>query len=163
MLHPRRLGRGGVRQCPAPGHPVLHDLVRLHSRRGQAVDHVLVVQQATSQTLSLEAIKAVKHPAGGGDAPAVSLVAKGYLTADAPGQTFTLDGVEMAVRPNIGIYTQPISFIGLPVVAVPVRLDAGLPLGVQVIAAPWREDLALRVARQLERDGICTAPVAELG
>lgn len=80
------------------------------------------------------------------------------------GQThFVLDGVTLPVRANIGLFTQPISFIGLPVVAVPVRVDAGLPLGVQVIAAPWREDLALRVARQLERDGICTSPVAELG
>ncbi|KNY23401.1 AtzE family amidohydrolase [Methylobacterium sp. ARG-1] len=80
------------------------------------------------------------------------------------GQThFVIDGVTLPVRANIGLFTQPISFIGLPVVAVPVRLDAGLPLGVQVIAAPWREDLALRVARQLERDGICTAPMAELG
>ncbi|MGU3601160.1 amidase family protein, partial [Methylobacterium brachiatum] len=80
------------------------------------------------------------------------------------GQThFVIDGVSLPVRANIGLFTQPISFIGLPAVAVPVWLDAGLPLGVQVIAAPWREDLALRVARQLERDGICTAPVAELG
>ena len=39
-------------------------------------------------------------------------------------QTFVLDGVELPVRPNIGIYTQPISFIGLPVVAVPVPLQA---------------------------------------
>ena len=79
------------------------------------------------------------------------------------GQThFVIDGVTLPVRANIGLFTQPISFIGLPVVAVPVRLDAGLPLGVQIIAAPWREDLALRVARQLERDGICTAPVAEI-
>ena len=36
---------------------------------------------------------------------------------------FVLDGVELPVRANIGIYTQPISFIGLPVVAVPVPLD----------------------------------------
>ncbi len=34
--------------------------------------------------------------------------------------TFLLDGVEFPLRPNIGLYTQPISFIGLPVVAVPV-------------------------------------------
>ena len=53
----------------------------------------------------------------------------------------------MPARPNIGIFTQPISFIGLPVVAVPVWLDgARLPIGVQVIAPAWREDLALRVA-----------------
>jgi AtzE family amidohydrolase len=70
-------------------------------------------------------------------------------------KTFKLDGQELLVRPNIGIYTQPISFIGLPVVAVPVWLDDGLPIGVQVIAPPWREDLALRVAHQLEREGVC--------
>lgn len=72
-------------------------------------------------------------------------------------RTFQLDGQEMLVRPNIGIYTQPISFIGLPVVAVPVWPDEGLPIGVQVIAPPWREDLALRVAYQLERDRICAS------
>ena len=72
-------------------------------------------------------------------------------------QTFRLDGVEMPVRPNLGIYTQPISFIGLPVVAVPVPL-APLPIGVQVIAAPWREDVALRIAYALERAGVAAAP-----
>jgi 1-carboxybiuret hydrolase len=78
------------------------------------------------------------------------------------GQThFVLDGVSLPVRPNIGVFTQPISFIGLPVAAAPVWLDDGLPLGVQVIAAPWREDLALRVARHLEQTGVCAAPVAE--
>jgi 1-carboxybiuret hydrolase len=76
--------------------------------------------------------------------------------------TFVLDGVTMPVRPNLGIFTQPISFVGLPVVAVPVWLDAGLPLGVQVIAAPWREDLALRVAHALETRSAVRAPVAKL-
>ncbi len=70
-------------------------------------------------------------------------------------KTFKLDGQELLVRPNIGIYTQPISFIGLPVVAVPVWLDNGLPIGVQVVAPAWREDLALRVAYQLEQEGVC--------
>ncbi|MBX9931015.1 MAG: AtzE family amidohydrolase [Methylobacterium sp.] len=79
------------------------------------------------------------------------------------GQThFVLDGVTLPVRANIGVFTQPISFIGLPVVAVPVRVDAGLPLGVQVIAAPWNEAVALRVARYLEREGVVSAPSAEL-
>jgi 1-carboxybiuret hydrolase len=71
--------------------------------------------------------------------------------------TFVLDGVEMPVRANIGIHTQPISFIGLPVVAVPVPLEP-LPIGVQIIAAPWREDIALRVACALERAGVVVAP-----
>jgi aspartyl-tRNA(Asn)/glutamyl-tRNA(Gln) amidotransferase subunit A len=68
-------------------------------------------------------------------------------------KTFVLDGVEMPVRPNIGLYTQPLSFIGLPVVAVPVATASGLPIGVQVIAPPWREDVALRIARALEVSG----------
>lgn len=40
---------------------------------------------------------------------------------------------------------QPISFVGLPVVAV------------QIIAAPWREDIALRIARYLEAAGASVA------
>ncbi len=76
-------------------------------------------------------------------------------------KTFVLDGREMPVRPNIGLFTQPISFIGLPVVVVPVWTGGErLPIGVQVIAPPWREDLALRVARALERDNVVGARVA---
>jgi AtzE family amidohydrolase len=71
--------------------------------------------------------------------------------------TFVLDGVELPVRANIGIHTQPISFIGLPVVAVPVPLEP-MPIGVQIIAAPWREDVALRVACALEQMGVVAAP-----
>lgn len=79
-------------------------------------------------------------------------------TAPKLGQVnFNLDGVELPVRANIGIHTQPISFIGLPVVAVPVPLDP-LPIGVQIICAPWREDIALRVAHALEKMGVAAAP-----
>ncbi|HPG80238.1 MAG TPA: AtzE family amidohydrolase, partial [Piscinibacter sp.] len=59
-----------------------------------------------------------------------------------------------------------ISCIGLPVVTVPLwgcnPAAPHLPIGVQVIAAPWREDLALRVAAELEAQGLATAPVAAL-
>ncbi|WP_407115567.1 AtzE family amidohydrolase [Bradyrhizobium sp. LMG 9283] len=79
-------------------------------------------------------------------------------TAPKLGQlNFNLDGVELPVRANIGIHTQPISFIGLPVVAVPVPLEP-LPIGVQIICAPWREDIALRVAHALEKMGVVAAP-----
>ncbi|MEP9379706.1 AtzE family amidohydrolase [Aquabacter sp. CN5-332] len=77
-------------------------------------------------------------------------------------KTFVLDGETLLVRPNLGLFTQPISFIGLPVAAVPVFIDEGLPLGVQVIAPPWREDLALRVAHALSEVGAARAPVANL-
>jgi 1-carboxybiuret hydrolase len=72
-------------------------------------------------------------------------------------QTMILDDAEIPLRPNIGIYTQPISFIGLPVVSVPVPL-APLPIGVQIIAAPWREDITLRIARTLEAAEVVAAP-----
>ena len=81
------------------------------------------------------------------------------MTAPRIGQkTFVLTGEEVPLRPNIGIYTQPISFIGLPVIAVPVPLDARMPIGVQVITPPRREDIAFRIARRLEVSGVAVAP-----
>lgn len=78
-------------------------------------------------------------------------------------QTMEVGGKTVSARANIGIFTQPISFAGLPVVAVPVWLQGEkLPLAVQVIAAPWREDIALRVAHYLEKAGAVAAPVASL-
>ncbi len=83
-------------------------------------------------------------------------------TAPLIGQkTMVIGGTEMPVRPNLGIYTQPISFIGLPVVCVPV-VSTGLPRGVQIIAPPGREALALAAAARLEADGVVAAPVAAL-
>ena len=76
------------------------------------------------------------------------------LSAPLIGQaTIELNGQTLPTRASIGILTQPISFIGLPVAAVPV-VRPGMPIGVQVIAAPWREDIALRVALDLERRGV---------
>ncbi len=75
----------------------------------------------------------------------------------------TVAGQRLPARPSLGLLTQPISCIGLPVCAVPVwGVHAALPIGVQVIAAPWREDLALRVAHRLQALGIASAPVAAL-
>lgn len=78
-------------------------------------------------------------------------------------RTVVIDGVTLPMRPNIGIFTQPISCIGLPVVSVPIwPAGGGLPIGVQVIAPAWREDLALRVAHALEASGVAQAPAAAL-
>lgn len=64
--------------------------------------------------------------------------------------TMTFEGKVAPLRPNIGIFTQPISFIGLPVAAVPVYGKGPMPFGIQVIGKPWREDLCMRVAHALE-------------
>jgi Asp-tRNA(Asn)/Glu-tRNA(Gln) amidotransferase A subunit family amidase len=55
--------------------------------------------------------------------------------------------------------TQPISCVGLPVVAVPIPEVGALPIGVQVIAAAWREDLAFRVAGALAASGVAHSPL----
>ncbi len=70
-----------------------------------------------------------------------------------------IDGVSMPLRPSFGVYTQPISFIGLPVIAAPVA-GPGLPIGVQLIAAPWREEALFAAALALERSGVCASVVA---
>jgi aspartyl-tRNA(Asn)/glutamyl-tRNA(Gln) amidotransferase subunit A len=54
------------------------------------------------------------------------------------------------VPPNLGRFTQPLSFVGLPVLSVPIQRPGDLPLGVQIIAAPDNETLILRVAAVLE-------------
>jgi 1-carboxybiuret hydrolase len=82
-----------------------------------------------------------------------------------------LNGVELPVRPNLGLLTQPISFIGLPVAVAPLWCASGapnlpksskmpnLPMGVQLIAPPWREDICLRAAWTLEQSGLASSPV----
>jgi aspartyl-tRNA(Asn)/glutamyl-tRNA(Gln) amidotransferase subunit A len=77
-------------------------------------------------------------------------------------KTLELRGESVPLRPNLGLFTQPISAIGLPVAAVPV-FGAGLPIGVQIIAAPWREDLCLRAAFALQQEGVCEARAPVLG
>ncbi len=77
------------------------------------------------------------------------------------GQTTLQLGEEaVPLRPNLGIYTQPLSFIGLPIISVPVQRAGEMPIGVQVIAAPYNEALVLRVAAFLEAQGVVSAPVA---
>lgn len=73
-------------------------------------------------------------------------------------KTLTIGGREVPLRAHMGIYTQPISFVGLPVVAVPVCAPGAMPYGIQVIAAPWREDLCFRVAAALEAAGVDQRP-----
>jgi len=71
-------------------------------------------------------------------------------------------GRDVPVRANLGLYTQPISFIGLPAISVPVSEAGALPLGVQLIAPAWREDRLLRAARWLELTGVARAPDAPI-
>ena len=55
------------------------------------VQEIRVLQEfrrLSAETLTLATIKAIRHPAGGGEGPAHTLAGKGYLVAD--GENFTL-------------------------------------------------------------------------
>ncbi|MCY0386268.1 AtzE family amidohydrolase [Robbsia sp. Bb-Pol-6] len=69
-----------------------------------------------------------------------------------------INGQRVPMRATLGVLTQPISCIGLPVSVVPVwsgiGVDAHLPIGVQLIGAPWREADCLAAAYALEQRGI---------
>ncbi len=75
-------------------------------------------------------------------------------------ETIVLDGKTMPSRANLGIFSQPISFIGLPVVTVPVHVPGRMPVGVQLIGAPYQEAKLLRVAWELQSRGAVSAPVS---
>jgi aspartyl-tRNA(Asn)/glutamyl-tRNA(Gln) amidotransferase subunit A len=64
--------------------------------------------------------------------------------------TMTVDGQSVSVRKNLGAYTQPLSFIGLPVLTAPLNRPHGLPIGLQIIADRGCEHLAFAVAAKLE-------------
>ena len=69
----------------------------------------------------------------------------------------TLAGVELPVRANLGLFTQPISFIGLPVVAVPLQRRAACRSACRSSPRHYNEAAALRVAGHLEKEGVCAA------
>jgi amidase len=52
----------------------------------------------------------------------------------------------------MAVFTSLFNVTGQPAISVPLHHDdaTGLPVGVQIVAAPWREDLLLQVARTLE-------------
>ena len=79
-------------------------------------------------------------------------------------QWLDVQGVRHPCRPAMGLLTQPISFAGCPVVVAPMWPDGahGLPIGVQIITAPWREDLALRAAMVLQHTGHAHLKAAQL-
>ncbi|WP_041596117.1 AtzE family amidohydrolase [Halothece sp. PCC 7418] len=71
-------------------------------------------------------------------------------------KTIEISGETLQVRPHLGRFTQPISFVGLPVLSIPIYPSGSLPLGVQLITSPYNEALLLRLASILEREKIVT-------
>ena len=67
-------------------------------------------------------------------------------------------GQKVSAAGHLGVFTQPLSFAGLPALSAPVVQTEPLPLGVQIVAAPWREDLVFRVAAAAEELGVLASP-----
>lgn len=65
-----------------------------------------------------------------------------------------IDGAPSPARADLGIHTQPITFLGLPSLAVPLRRPGRLPLGLQLIGKPGTEGTLLRFAGKLEEMGV---------
>ncbi|WP_342754955.1 AtzE family amidohydrolase [Pantoea sp. MBD-2R] len=72
-------------------------------------------------------------------------------------ETMRINGSDLPIRASMGMLTQPISFLGLPVTTVPLQTPGGLPIGLQLIAAPFKEEACLRAAWALEKMGIAKA------
>jgi amidase len=52
----------------------------------------------------------------------------------------------------MAIFTSIFNVTGLPALSLPLhQSEAGLPVGVQLVAGPWREDLLLQLGTQLEQ------------
>lgn len=68
-----------------------------------------------------------------------------------------IDGTMTPARRDLGIHTQPISFTGLPALAVPLYRPGRLPLGLQLIGRPGGEPSLFRFAAMLEEQGLIGA------
>ncbi|WP_168554957.1 AtzE family amidohydrolase [Novosphingobium sp. SG720] len=73
-----------------------------------------------------------------------------------------IDGAMVPARADLGIHTQPITFLGLPSLCVPLRRPGQLPLGLQLIGRRFGETALFACAQMLEERGVvgATAPGA---
>ncbi len=65
-------------------------IIMSHPMSPQEIRVLQEYRRINVELLSLDQIKAIKHPAGGGEAPAASLVQKGYLSTNGTAGNFTL-------------------------------------------------------------------------
>lgn len=69
-------------------------------------------------------------------------------------------GQMVSARANLGLYTQPLTLAGFPVLTVPLDVP-GMPLGAQLVAKPGREDMLFALGAKLERDGVARARIVK--
>lgn len=81
-----------------------------------------------------------------------------------------LDGKPVSARANLGLFTQPLSLAGVPVLSAPLPLPADgtgsdraseMPVGIQLIAAPGQEERLFSLAIMLEKEGFLGRAAAQ--
>jgi aspartyl-tRNA(Asn)/glutamyl-tRNA(Gln) amidotransferase subunit A len=65
-----------------------------------------------------------------------------------------VDGKQVSARANLGLYTQPLSVTGVPILSVPLKRPGRLPLGVQLVAKKDAEEVLFHAAEQLVDAGL---------
>lgn len=73
-----------------------------------------------------------------------------------------VDGKQVSARANLGLYTQPLSVAGVPILSVPLKRPGKLALGIQLIAARDQEETLFSAARQLVDAGLVAYDPAPL-
>ena len=68
--------------------------------------------------------------------------------------TILIDGKPASARAHLGIYTQPPSLAGIPVVSAPYNVPSGMPIGLQFATAPGREAMLFQLLKELEDAGL---------
>ena len=139
-LHLPRLRRHALRYDPATRDRLIAGallpsatLVQAHRFRGWFREQVHALFRSADVLIA---------PATVGEAPSV----------DQP--TIVVDGQVVSARANLGLYTQPLSLAGVPILSAPLLGTGGLPLGMQLIAAPGREAALFALAGALARAGL---------
>ena len=70
-----------------------------------------------------------------------------------------IGGKMVSARANLGLYTQPLSLAGVPILSVPLKRPGKLPLGIQLIAGRGKEAVLFDAARCLvEADIVGASP-----
>ena len=70
----------------------------------------------------------------------------------------TVAGERVQTRTGLGLFVQPLTLTGFPIAVAPLATPGALPVGVQVVAAPWREDLAMAAVDRLSKAGFVAPP-----
>ncbi|KAB8196478.1 amidase [Nonomuraea phyllanthi] len=123
-----------------------HNAAMLGAARGHsAADHILATQWMDAFRRRMAAWWSAGHDLLLMPSLGVAPFRLGWLPPDDLATAFRRTGHAVA-------YTSPINATGQPAISLPLhRTEAGLPVGVQLVAAAGREDLLIRVAAQVER------------